>query len=99
MLDAIRDILADWSLPVYLTISVLIAGLIYVRGWMAMRITRRRQFSAARLLSFLSGLAVLWLAIASPMDGFADGLLSAHMVEHLLLMSVVPPLLLAGGRL
>jgi cytochrome c oxidase assembly factor CtaG len=30
------------------------------------------------------------------MDGFADALLSAHMVEHLLLMSAVPPLLLCG---
>jgi cytochrome c oxidase assembly factor CtaG len=30
------------------------------------------------------------------MDGFADALLSAHMVEHLLLMSAVPPLLLWG---
>jgi len=30
------------------------------------------------------------------MDGFADVLLSVHMVEHLLLMSVVPPLLLYG---
>jgi cytochrome c oxidase assembly factor CtaG len=30
------------------------------------------------------------------MDGFADALLSAHMVEHLLLMSVVPPLMLYG---
>jgi cytochrome c oxidase assembly factor CtaG len=38
----------------------------------------------------------LWLAIGSPMDGFADALLSAHMVEHLLLMSVVPPLLSWG---
>ena len=42
------------------------------------------------------GLAILWLAIGSPMDGFADALLSAHMVEHLLLMSFVPPLLLLG---
>jgi cytochrome c oxidase assembly factor CtaG len=30
------------------------------------------------------------------LDGFADVLLSAHMVQHLLLMSVVPPLLLLG---
>jgi cytochrome c oxidase assembly factor CtaG len=54
------------------------------------------QFTGFRLASFLSGLSVLWLAIASPMDGFADALLSAHMLEHLLLMSVVPPLLLCG---
>jgi len=49
-----------------------------------------------RMASFFAGLAVLWLAIGSPMDGFADALLSAHMVEHLLLMSAVPPLLLWG---
>jgi putative membrane protein len=47
-------------------------------------------------VSFLLGIAVIWLAIASPLDGFADALLSAHMVEHLLLMSFVPPLLLIG---
>jgi cytochrome c oxidase assembly factor CtaG len=39
---------------------------------------------------------MIWLAIASPLDGFADALLSAHMVEHLLLMSFAPPLLLLG---
>jgi cytochrome c oxidase assembly factor CtaG len=44
----------------------------------------------------LSGLALLWLAIASPMDGFADTLLTVHMVEHLLLMSAIPMLLLYG---
>jgi putative membrane protein len=49
-----------------------------------------------RSASFFGGLAVLWLAIGSPMDGFADTLLSAHMVEHLLLMSAVPPMLLLG---
>jgi cytochrome c oxidase assembly factor CtaG len=36
------------------------------------------------------------VAIASPLDDLADALLSAHMVQHLLLMSVVPPLLLLG---
>ncbi len=40
---------------------------------------------------------ILWLAIASPIDGFADVLLSAHMVQHFLLMSAVPPLLLLGA--
>jgi cytochrome c oxidase assembly factor CtaG len=39
---------------------------------------------------------MIWVAIASPLDGFADALLSAHMVEHLLLMSFAPPLLLLG---
>jgi len=96
MPDAVQDIFHDWSLPPWLTLSVVITAIIYVRGWFAIRKTRRQQFTDMRLASFLSGLAVLWLAIGSPMDGFADALLSAHMVEHLLLMSVVPPLLLLG---
>jgi cytochrome c oxidase assembly factor CtaG len=96
MSDAARDIFADWSLPIWLTLSIMITAAIYLRGWLAIRKTRPEQFTDIRLASFLSGLSVLWLAIGSPMDGFADALLSAHMVEHLLLMSAVPPLLLYG---
>jgi len=96
MSPAIQDIFDDWSLPVWLTASVVLTALIYLRGWLAIRKTRPAQFTDMRLASFLAGLGVLWLAIGSPMDGFADALLSAHMIEHLLLMSVVPPLLLFG---
>ena len=96
MSEAVRDIFAEWSLPFWLTFSVIATALIYVKGWLAIRKTRSDSFDAIRLTSFLAGLAVLWLAIGSPMDGFADAMLSAHMVEHLLLMSVVPPLLLFG---
>jgi cytochrome c oxidase assembly factor CtaG len=39
----------------------------------------------------------LWFAIASPLDAFSGLLLSAHMVQHLLLMSVAPPLILLGA--
>jgi cytochrome c oxidase assembly factor CtaG len=96
MSQAARQIFADWSLPIWLTLTIAVAAGIYLRGWLAMRRTRPHQFTFLRLGSFCAGLAVLWLAIGSPMDGFADVLLSAHMVEHLLLMSVVPPLLLFG---
>ena len=54
------------------------------------------MFTVERLAAFISGLALIWIAIGSPMDGLADASLSAHMVEHLLLMSFVPPLLLLG---
>jgi cytochrome c oxidase assembly factor CtaG len=97
MSDAMREILADWSLPYWLTGSLVMTGLIYLRGWAEIRKTRRAQFTGLRLASFFAGLGVLWAAIGSPMDGLADALLSAHMVEHLLLMSVVPPLLLWGA--
>lgn len=76
--------------------ALVICAVVYVRGWIAIHKTRPVQFPAWRLGTFLLGLAVIWLAIASPLDGFADALLSAHMVEHLLLMSFAPPLLLLG---
>jgi putative membrane protein len=96
MQPASRAIFAEWSPPVILTGTMIVFGLVYTWGWFAIRKTRPVQFPPWRLCSFLSGLAVIWLAIASPLDGFADVLLSAHMVEHLLLMSFAPPLLLLG---
>jgi cytochrome c oxidase assembly factor CtaG len=96
MSEAMRQIFANWSLPVGLTTAIVITAGIYVRGWFLIRRSRPAQFTGLRLTSFFAGLTVLWLAIGSPMDGFADALLSAHMVEHLLLMSVVPPLVLFG---
>jgi putative membrane protein len=94
--SAFKDILADWTCPVWLTLFVVVTGAIYLRGWLQIRKTRPDQFTPLRLTSFLGGLSVLWLALGSPLDGVADALLSAHMVEHLLLMSAVPPMLLLG---
>lgn len=96
MPDAVQEILKDGSLPVWLTLSITLSALVYIRGYLAIRKTRPALFTGVRLASFLAGLVVLWLALGPPMDDFADALLSAHMVEHLLLMSVVPPLLLYG---
>jgi putative membrane protein len=91
-----RAIFAEWTPPVFLTTTVILTALVYVRGWFAIRRTRPALFPAWRLAAFLLGLATIWISIGSPLDGFADALLSAHMVEHLLLMSFVPPLLLLG---
>ncbi len=93
---AIQSLIDDWSLPVGLTAAILLTAALYIRGWLALRKTRPAQFNSDRLLSFLAGLACLWIAIGSPLDEFADALLSAHMIEHLILMSVVPPLVLLG---
>jgi len=47
--------------------------------------------------SFFLGIAVMALALESPLDALGDDyLFSAHMAQHLLLILIVPPLLLAG---
>src|SRR5271170_1968994 len=96
MSSASRAIFAEWSPPIVLTGTLILIGIVYLRGWVAIRKTRPSQFPLWRLGAFVLGLATIWVSIASPLDGFADALLSAHMVEHLLLMSFVPPLLLLG---
>ncbi len=89
-------IFEEWSPPIFVTVALLLTAVVYARGWLFIRHTRHVQFTAPRLIAFQSGLAIIWIAIASPLDGLADALLSAHMVEHLLLMSFAPPLLLLG---
>jgi len=97
MSPAANAIFAEWSLPWLLTATILACSAVYLRGWFAIRKTRSVLFPEWRLYSFLLGLFTLWIAIASPIDGFADALLSAHMMQHLLLMSAVPPLVLLGS--
>lgn len=46
--------------------------------------------------AFYAGLAALVLAIDSPVDAYADRLFWAHMLQHVLLMMVAPPLILLG---
>ncbi len=72
------------------------AAFIYARGWLRVRKALPHQFSEARLLAFLLGLVVLFVALESPLDAFSSLLLQAHMVQHLLLIMVAPPLLLLG---
>ncbi len=53
-----------------------------------------------RVIPWVSGLLILALSLISPLDTLAhDYLFSAHMVQHLLMTVVVPPLLLAGTPL
>ncbi len=52
---------------------------------------------SARSLYFFSGLALLTLALASPLNALAEGyLFSAHMFQHMLLLMIIPLLFLLG---
>lgn len=90
-----QDVFGKWSPPFFLTLACILSLVVYVRGALLVRKTRP-ELSPPRMAAFCAGIAVLWLALASPIEELADTVLTAHMVEHLLLMSVVPPLLLVG---
>ena len=86
-----------WTWAPWATSTLLASAWFYFRGWQKIRRTRPLLFPAWRLQCFLLGLLSLWLAFASPIDALDDLLLVAHMTQHLILMSVAPPLLLLGA--
>lgn len=86
-----------WEWPLLPLVSVAVTGTLYLRGWNAARRTRPAELPPWRAWCFVSGLAVFWMAIASPLAAFDDYLLAAHMFQHFLLMSVAPPLLVLGA--
>ncbi len=86
-----------WSLPPGVTLALFAAAVIYLRGWRKIRRSRLHLFPGWRAGCFLGGLFSVWLALASPLDTLNGRLLTAHMAQHLILMSVAPPLLLLGA--
>jgi cytochrome c oxidase assembly factor CtaG len=78
-------------------IGLALTLLLYLRGWRAAHRTRQRELPAWRAASFVAGIAALWIAIASPIDALDDYLLTAHMMQHFILMSIAPPLIVLGA--
>jgi cytochrome c oxidase assembly factor CtaG/ferredoxin len=97
MSPAVQALFASWSIPPWTTFAILLTAVVYVRGWVRLGRLHSSLLPRWRLACFLSGLASLWLAIASPLDAFDAFLLTAHMVQHLLLILVAPPLVLLGS--
>jgi putative membrane protein len=96
MITGTQALLQSWSPPVAVNASLCLAILVYARGWIRLHATFPRLISAWRLASFLAGIGGIWLAIGSPLEAFDDVSLTVHMVQHLLLMSFSPPLILLG---
>ena len=94
-----HGILAAWSWPLWPAVGIVVAGTLYLRGWLALKKTRARERPRWRAVCFFLGLLALWIALASPIDALDDFLLSAHMLQHFILMSVVPPLVVLGAPL
>src|SRR5262249_53720741 len=90
-------ILRSWQPDFGALALMLLTGVIYARGWQRLRRQQPNRFGRARLASFLSGMAVVFFALASPLDAFAGLLLTVHMIQHLLLLMVAPPLILYGA--
>lgn len=87
-----------WSADWWLIGLLLAAAGFYAVGCLRLRHdgSLGKVLGPLRQLAFWSGMLVLVLALLSPVDAIADRMFSVHMVQHLLLMIVAPPLLVWG---
>jgi putative copper resistance protein D len=94
----VGTLLTSWSLDPLPWIGTLVAAGAYL---LAVRSVNRahpdRPVPRWRIAAWMSGLVLLLIALVSSIDAYATTLLSVHMVQHLLLSMVVPPLLALGA--
>jgi cytochrome c oxidase assembly factor CtaG len=86
-----------WEPSVILGIGLLAAGYFCTVGPARRRWKLGDPVPLSRQLAFYAGCLGLFIALVSPLDALADdSLFSAHMIQHMLLMFVIPPLWLIG---
>lgn len=91
-----QALLHDWSAPLVIDSVILLTTIGYLRGWLGLRRSSPGLIVPWRLTAFVGGMFFLWFAIGSPLEAFDDVSLTVHMIQHMLLMFVVPPLVLFG---
>jgi putative membrane protein len=79
-------------------VSVMVlAVLVYLRGWFQLRTSSSNSISGLQLGSFTAGVMSVGSAVSLPLAALDHRLLCMHMVQHLLLMTIGAPLILLGN--
>jgi putative membrane protein len=76
--------------------AVVFLAYLYLRGDWRLAV-RGRRWRGRRTLAFLLGLVAVDLALQSPVATFTNWYFQAHILQHLLLMTVAPPLMALGA--
>ena len=89
--------MSAWSVEPSVVIPVTLTAVVYLGGWNRLRRRLPRRIRSRHAVIFTAGLATMLLALSFPVERLAERWLSAHMVQHMLLMVVVAPLLWMGA--
>ncbi len=107
-----QAVLRSWDWRIEVIVVLALAGIFYLRGWWRLR--RRtghshrysgyrrnpwRLTAVWRPISYFAGLLLIALALLSPIDVLSQQLFFMHMIQHLFLMMLAPPLLLIASPL
>src|SRR5215475_15194615 len=90
-------ILSSWELNPWVLMPTISFGALYARGWLKLYRRAPHRFRFSQFTAFCAGLAAVVFALCSPLHAYAGWLLTVHMIQHLILMMVAPPLILLGA--
>lgn len=86
-----------WTLEPSVLVGVAALATVYWLGWRRGRAASTRHRPGLRHLAlFTTGLVAILVALVSPIDGLSDQLMVMHMVQHILLLDIVPICLILG---
>src|SRR2546428_4776968 len=87
----------NWEPSIVIGTALIVGLYLYAVGPLRKKYHLAEHVKKAQVFSFLLGMFIMFLALVSPLDELGDSyLFSAHMLQHLCLTMVVPPLLLIG---
>jgi cytochrome c oxidase assembly factor CtaG len=103
--------LRSWDLRLEVIVILAAAGILYSRGWWRLRTrtaarravaqtgNRWRAGAMWRPVLYILGLLLLAIALMSPIDVLSAQMFTMHMIQHLFLVMIVPPMLLLANPL
>ena len=94
------QLIGAWTPEPAVLIGSVLAIALCGRGFLALRHRGRRDHAGwTHAVPFLLGVVVLGVALMSPLDAAGDDyLLSAHMLQHVLIGDLAPALIVLGAR-
>jgi putative membrane protein len=96
---SLHVLLTDWNaslFPLFMAIVIGAVALWYLRADWALA-GKGRRWSGMRTAAFMAGLVMVELALGSPISTLTASYFQAHVLQHLLLMVIAPPLLALGA--
>lgn len=91
-------ILMAWHIDLPMILGLAIAAAAYLSAVRSVNEAHQsNHWQRRRTVAFLVAVVAVALALLSPIDTLSDDLLTVHMVQHLLLVSVAAPLFAASG--
>ena len=90
---------SPWAIEPGFAIALSLAAFVYALGLFAIAKRPDRPWSRMRAIAWFAGLTALAAAYGGPVEAYSDDSLAFHMVQHLILLQLAPPLLLLGRPL